>query len=101
MAKNKMDPKGKRFVVSCFKLFSMIFTDVLIYQRPQQLSSYSKDRLLQATNCCVDAKGESDGGEDGESRSGSASVERDEGGGGEEKGKGGEAAEVAGGGGGD
>lgn len=100
MAKNKMDPKGKRFVVSCFKLFLMIFTNVLIYQHPQQLSSYSKDRLLQATNCCVDAKGESDG-EDGESRSGSASVERDEGGGGEEKGKGGGAAEVAGGGGGD
>ena len=63
------------------------------------MSSYSKDRLSQSTNCCVDAKGESDGGEDGESRSGSASVERDEGGGGEEKGKGRGAAEVAGGGG--
>ena len=24
VAKNKMDPKGKRFVVSCFKLFSII-----------------------------------------------------------------------------
>lgn len=65
----------------------MIFTDVLIYQHPQQLSSFSKDRLLQATNCCVDTKGESDGGEEDESRGDSASVERDEGGGGEEKGK--------------
>ncbi|KAK9997468.1 hypothetical protein SO802_022154 [Lithocarpus litseifolius] len=63
---------------------------------PKDLLSHASNRLLQATNFCVDAKGKGDGGEEDESRGGSASVERDVGGGGEEKGKGGGVAEVTG-----
>nr|POF07982.1 hypothetical protein CFP56_55295 [Quercus suber] len=46
----------KRFGESCFKTHSITFTDLLKYLHPQHyLSSDSEDRLVEATNCCVEA----------------------------------------------
>ena len=88
----------KRFSDSCFKLLSMIFTDLLLYLHLQPLYSDYKDGLIEATNCFVKATnyyvetgGGSNSGEEEESGGGSASVGRDEGGGGgDEEGVGGE-----------
>ncbi|KAK9997470.1 hypothetical protein SO802_022156 [Lithocarpus litseifolius] len=88
----------KRFGESRFRLLSMIFTDLLIYLHLQHLYSDSKDRLIEVTNCCVEAKGGSNGEEEEESGRGSASVGRDEGGGGEGEGEGGETGGGVGGG---
>ena len=101
---NHRGGKGsERYNESCFKSLSMIFTELLIYLHPQPLSSDSKDRLIEATNCHVEERGESAGGQEGESGGGSASVGRDESRGGEgevEGGLGGEAGRGGGGGGG-
>ena len=88
----------KRFGESRFKLLSMIFTGLLIHLHLQHLYSDSKDRLIEVTNCCVEAKGGSNGEEEEESGRGSASVGRYEGGGGEGEGEGGETGGGVGGG---
>uniref|UniRef100_A0A7N2MSU8 Uncharacterized protein n=1 Tax=Quercus lobata TaxID=97700 RepID=A0A7N2MSU8_QUELO len=71
----------KRFGDSCFKLLSMVFTDLLFYPHLQPLYSDSKDGLIEATNCFVEATnyhvetgGGSNSGEEEESGGGSASV---------------------------
>ena len=98
---NHRGGKGsERYSESCFKLLSMIFTELLIFLHPQPLSSDSKDRLIEATNCHVEERGESAGGQEGESGGGRASVGRDESGGGEGEGEGGLGGEAGRGGGG-